>query len=212
MQPQTPYSDPYDFITNPKKPPRARLFKLPGGSFGMRIAIVVGGGVIILIVLAIIASLFSGGSNAQQYVTAVAQDQTELARVAALATQSSAVSQQTTSNFAQTCSLSMTSAQQQLVSYLSSHGTELSASKLAFKQNPATDQALTNAAAASDYDQSFLGLMQTELKGYGSDLKEAYANTQNGATRQLLSNDYQGEQLLLEQLTSAQNQLQNADS
>lgn len=211
MQPEQQYNNPYEFITSPQQPQRRQLVKLPGGSFGMRIGLILGGGVVLVIVLAIIASLFSSGGNTQ-YVAAVAADQTELARVATLATQASGVSQQTTSNFAQTCSLSMTSAQQQLLNFLSSHGTKLSSGKLALKANPATDQALTNAAAASDYDQTFLNIMQTELKGYGSDLQKAFANTQSSAERQLLSNDYQGEQLLLQQLTGAQNQLQNATS
>jgi hypothetical protein len=188
------------------------LLNLGGGSMAIRIAIVVIGVVVLMILIIVASSLLSGSGNVPN-LTIVAEDQNEIARVATIANNNASnISQATTSNFAQACALSVTSAQQQLVSFLGQHGTKLSTGTLAKKQNPSSDQALNAAITSSTFDQTFLNIMQTELSGYASDLKKAYAGAQNSTEKQLISNDYQDEQLLAQQLSSAQSALNNADN
>ena len=209
MQPQQPYTNPYDFIVNPQKPPRQPLMSFSGGSgggMGMRIA-VVGIGLVILIVMVVgIASLFKGSGNVAN-MKIVAEDQAELIRVATLATQdqSNDISQSTTLYFAQNCYLSLASEQQQLLKFLSSSGVKLSPAQLALKTNSQTTQALSAAAASSTYDVTLLNAMQGDMSTYMSDLKVAYAASKNPKEQQLLKSEYQAGQLLTQQLTTAEN-------
>jgi len=216
MQPQQPYTDPYsnpynnqyDFIMSPQTPQRRPLLSLGGGSMVKRIAVVAGGVVILIILIVMVSSLFSSSGNVPN-MTIVAQDQNEVDRVATLAIQddSSDVTQQTTMNFAQNASLSVASDQVQLLNFLTAHGTKLSTATLALKTNPATTQALSAAASSSTFDQVFLTAMQTDLETYASDLQQAYAHSQSNTEKQILNNDYNNEQLLMKQLTSAQSAL-----
>jgi len=213
MQPQQPYNNPYDFIMSPEKPQRTPLAGLSGGGMGMRIAVVAVGVIVLIIAFVMLSSLFSSSGNVPN-MTVVAEDQNELQRVTNLALQdhSSDVTQQTTMNFAQTSSLSIATAQAQLLSFLSAHGAKVSTGKLGLKANPATDRALTAAAASSTFDQAYLTAMQTDLEAYASDIKVAFANSQNATEKQILSKDYNDEQLLMQQLTSAQSSVSGANS
>lgn len=209
MQPQQPYNNPYDFIVNPQKPQRAPLMSFSGGSgggMGMRIAVVGIGLVLLIVVMIVISSLFKGGGNTKN-MTSVAQDQAEILRVATLATQSQSndISQNTTLFFAQNADLSISSEQQKLLSFLSANGAKLSTAQLALKTNNQTTNALTAAAASSTYDTAFLSAMQTDFATYNADLKIAYAASKNPQEQQLLKADYQGAQLLTQELTSAMN-------
>lgn len=210
MQPQQPYSNPYDFIVNPDKPSRKQLVALPGGGNPMlgRFIIVAVGVIVLIIAAVVVASLLSGSGNIPN-MTIVAEDQAELVRVATLATQaqSNDVSQQTTMNFAQNSALSIASDQQQLLSFLSSHNTKLSTKTLALKDNPHTDQVLNAAAASSTYDPAFLTAMQGDYTIYVNDIKTAYAKSTNPTEKQLLQKEYKNAQLLEQQLQSAQGQV-----
>lgn len=209
MQPQQPYNNPYDFIVNPQKPQRAPLMSFSGssgGGMGMRIAVVGIGLVLLIIVMIVVSSLFKGGGNTKN-MTTVAQDQAEILRISTLATQdqSNNISQSTTLYFAQNSQLSVSSEQQKLLAFLSKNGVKLSPAVLALKTNSQTTQALSAAAASSTYDTTFLTAMQSDFSTYSADLKIAYAASKNPQEQQLLKADYQGAQLLTQELTSALN-------
>src|SRR6266567_5467032 len=102
MQPQ---QNPYDFITSSPKEKRLPVagLGLSSNSVGVRIALF-STLIIVLVVIAFVGkSLLSSGGNVPNLII-VAQDQTEVARVASepIANNNSAVQQQTTTNFAQT--------------------------------------------------------------------------------------------------------------
>ena len=209
MQPQQPYTNPYDFIVNPQKPQRPSLINLNGGGMGslkLRIAVVGVGIVLLIIIISVIGSLFSGGGNTVN-MTSVAQDQSELIRVTTEATQdqSNDIQQNTTLYFAQNCELSVSSEQQRLLAFLTSHGVKLSSQQLALKQNSRTDSALSAAAASSTYDTTFLNVMQGDMNTYISDIKVAYAASSNPQEKQVLQTDYHDVELLQLQLTNAKN-------
>lgn len=207
MQPQQPYTNPYDFIVNPEKPPRKPLLSLNSSSMGIRIAVIVAVVAIVIMLLLVVLSLFSSKGGNVVNMTSVAQDQQELIRVATEATQnqSNSIAQNTTLYFADNCLLGITSAQQKLLAFLSSNGVKLSAQQLALKQNPHTDQILTAAVASSTYDSAFLGAMQGDMNTYITDIKTAYAASQSPQEKKLLQGDYRSAQLLNQQLTSAVN-------
>lgn len=207
MQPQQPYNNPYDFIVNPEKPSRRPLLNLNGTSMAMRIALITGLVVVIIIVMIVLGSLFSSHGSNVTNMTAVAQDQTELIRVATEATQSQSnyISQTTTLYFADNCLMSITSENQQLMSFLTSNGVKLSTATLALKQNSRTDAALQAAADSSTYDTAFLTAMQGDMNMYTSDIKVAFAASTNPQEKQLLSTEYKDAALLNQQLTAALN-------
>lgn len=209
MQPQQPYTNPYEFITNPQKPSRPPLMSFSGGSgngVGMRIAVFGGGIVILIIIMVALSSLLKGPSNVPN-MKVVAEDQAELIRVTTLATQdeSNDISQSTTLYFAMNANLTISSAQQKLLAFLAAHGAKPSTATLALKTNNQTTQTLAAAAASSTYDTTFLTAMQGDMSSYMSDLKVAYAASKNPQEQQLLKGDYQSAQLLTQELTSAQN-------
>jgi hypothetical protein len=208
MQPQQPYTNPYDFIVNPQKPQKPLLNLGGPNAVLMRVA-VVGIGVVLLIVLAIVvSSLFKGSGNVAN-MTIVAQDQAEIIRVTTLATQdqSSDISQPTTLYFAENCVLAVGSEQQKLTSFLSSNGVKLTQAQLGLKHNAQTDSALNAAAASSTYDTAFLNAMQGDVGMYVSDIKTAYAKSTNPKEKQLLATDYSDAQLLATELHNAQGQV-----
>lgn len=160
---------------------------------------------VLIIAIIVISSLLGGGGNLLPAIT-VAQDQTELARVAAEG--SNQAVQQTTLNLAETTNLSLTSSQSQWVSYLAAAGHQLSPTQLSATKNLKTDQELTAAAADSNYDSVFVNVMQSELAGYIRDIQAAYP-TVGPKGKTLLKNDFQGAKLLAQQAAAAASALQN---
>lgn len=199
-----PQSNQYDFILNPTKSSRKSM--LPGNNgMLMRLFVVLGLIVLIIIVFIIGSSLFSGSSNVPK-LTIVAQQQTEVIRIANLES-SIAPSQASQQNrdFTESCLLSVTSAQQNLTTFLSKHGVKLGTKVLGLAKNTQTDTTLTNAAAASTFNTAYTNVMQNQLGLYETALKAAYTNTKNTTEKTFLAKDYADAQLLLKQLTGTQN-------
>jgi hypothetical protein len=196
---QTAFSNnptPYDFFMAPPAAPKRGLNLLLGGqSFRKRLLVVIGVVVVSCLVIALVSSLLGGSTYVTQFEV-VAQDQNELIRVATEA--ASQTSLQTTLNLAETVQLSLTSAQQQLLTYLQVNGHALSTTQLSAPKALKTDQALTAAEAASNFDPVFAGIMQTGLQSYAQDIKTAYA-VAGPKGKLLLQKDYSGAQLLLTQ-------------
>jgi hypothetical protein len=183
------------------------MLNLGGSSMVMRIGLIVGLVVVIGIILTVVSSLLSSGGSNVTNMTSVAQDQTELIRVATEATQSQStdISQSTTRYFADNCLLAVSSEQQRLLAFLSSHGVKLATAKLGLKQNSHTDSELQAAAASSTYDTAFLTAMQGDMNTYISDIKVAYTASTNTQEKTLLKTDYNDASLLEQQLTNALN-------
>lgn len=205
MQPQYPepqHQPNYDFIMNPQAPKKWSPLGLGGGSGNSKqLIMIVVGVVIFIILLFFIGSLLThkNGAGITQ-LTTIAQEQNELVRVATLAGTGSAEAQ-STKNFAQTATLSLTSSQADIVSLLAKNGKSLGDKQLKLLQNPATDSALTSATAASDFDKTFETTMASQLKTYSATLQQTYAGATNPGEKQLLQADYNGAALLLQQMT-----------
>jgi hypothetical protein len=182
-------------MAQPPSKGRLRLNVLGGKSLKQRLLLIGGVAVVLIIIGVVLASLLGGNGNTLQYV-AVTQDQNELTRVATEA--STQAVQQTTQNFAENVVLSLGSAQQQLLAYLKSNGRKVSTAQLSATKDTKTDQELTAAAAASNYDVVFAQVMQTELNSYLQDIKTVYP-TAGPKGKTILQNDFNGAKLLLTQ-------------
>ncbi len=192
--PQSTLAHPeYEFIMNPTQPGRPKFSG--SGSTVKRVAIAGGGLVILLIAFAIVSSLFKGSGFNVVPFTAVAQDQTELARVAVIGT--TKVTSQAMSNFAYNTKYSMATSTYQLVTYLDTNKKKLDAKEILLKHSTLTDTELTSALANGNFDEEFASIMQKDLATYSNDLKAAYATNPGPKGQALLSAQYKGAQLLI---------------
>lgn len=209
MQPNSPYGaatpppvqpHEYEFITNPGQPPRHRFNPLPGGtSLPMRIAVVGGGLVVLLIIFLIVRGLLSGGGNTEALIN-VGQNQQQLIHLATNATEQSGLSG-ANQTFAVTTQVTLSSAQQQLVTYLANNGKKVDAKQLGLKVSAPLDEQLKTAAVSSTYNATFKQTMETQLKNYQQAIREAYNQTSGPKGRKMLSEQFDGSTLLLQQLT-----------
>ena len=205
MQPQQPNygpgpsgGSPYDFIVNPSAPPsRSRL---PGGNSVVTRSLLVLGGVLVLLVIFIIGKnlLLVDSTNTPLLTTAVSQQQ-ELIHLSGKAVLEPTIDP-TTKNFALTTQLTLTSQQQQLLTYLNGQGHKIAPKQLASRVSLATDQQLTAAATDSTYDATFRQIMQTDLTAYKQTLEQAFSKTSGAVGQALINKDHESAQLLLQQL------------
>jgi hypothetical protein len=207
MPPNTPYQPApppvqpheYEFITNPGKPPRGPANLLPSGaSLPIRIAIVAGGLLVLLIIFVIIKGLLSGGGNADALVT-VAQDQQQIVHLTTKANEQTGLST-INQNFAVTAQATVTSAQTQLITYLKTNGQKVGIKTLNLKVSTTLDEELKTAASNSTYNSTFKETMQSQLNDYQQALRTAYNQTKGPKGRKLLSDQFNGAQLLKQQL------------
>lgn len=194
--PPSPPPTNYDFFMSPTSS-LPKKFNLPGGQSLPKRLLVIGGGLVALIIIIIVLSSLLGSSGNTTQLIAVVQDQNELVRVATEAS-SQQSAEQTTQNLAQSVQLSLTSAQQQLLTYMKSNGRKVGTAQLTATKDAKTDQELTAAEAASNFDPIFAQVMQTGLQSYAQDIKAAYAAA-GPKGKALLQTDYNGAQLLLTQ-------------
>lgn len=194
--PGSPEHDPYAFILNPQKPSRPPVKLLPSGDSTLQRAAIFGGGlVVLLIVFAIIMSFVSQAGHAgTQDIIAVAQEQTELARIATAATGNA--TSLAAQNLAANLQISMTSAQGQTSDYLKAIGHKVSAKTLQLKASKTTDTTLSNAKDAGTYDSTFTSLVQTELATYEQSLRTAYSKKPGPKGEAMLNAQYAAAKLL----------------
>lgn len=191
----------YEFITNPPKPKHRWLGG--GSSQTSRLLLLAGGLLVIVIIVWAAAALFSPKSNNAVSLTAIAQQQTEISRVAGVALMQPGASQ-TTRSLAASTSLTIGTDQANLVTFLKKNGIKLSPKQLALRRNLATDAALTAAASAGNFDSAYAATVRTELNAYGNNLSQAYVNSKSPALKSLLSQDYNNAQLLIKQIPAGQ--------
>lgn len=196
MQPQQPN---YDFIMNPAQPTRKSPFSFGGGSsLAMRILVVVGGLFVVMIIVAILLSAFAQNSNFDKAaMLSVAQDQTEIVRLATRGGQDSV--SQDNKNFSATAKLGIASEQATLLKYLAAQGYAPDPKELTLKQSSATDAQLDSAKSSSTFDTTYVSVMKKSLTTYKNDLSAAYDGSSN-STKAVLKARYDAAEMLLTQL------------
>jgi hypothetical protein len=183
----------YDFIMGSPQAPRQRMPSRGVKPLVLIAAILTG----LAVVLIVAFSLLSGGNDASKPLIVVVQQQQEIARVAGL--QFSALSQQTTKNFAINTKLTMASDKSSFTKYLNKNGVDTPEKEIALGLHSTTDVKFTNAIATSTLDATVKAELQSELTSYRGSLRQAYASTTNQGTRALLQQYDKNADMLLTQ-------------
>jgi hypothetical protein len=170
MQPQSPNPN-FDFML--KDQPKPKRSFMPNLSKPLKIGLAVAGGIILLI---IISSLLSGRNNgaSQPIIGALARGQ-EILRVTALLQQPPLqLRDPQTQALSATVSSSLSSDQQQLVSYLAKNHTKVNTVQLAADVNKSTDASLQSASQNNNLDSAYITYLKSNLGTYQTDIQTAY--------------------------------------
>ncbi len=198
--PADPHQPDYSFLMEPPQRPKRPI--LPGASSGPMRWLFIGGGLLaLMIVFVIIKNLLGGGSSLTGYTTVVA-DQQELIHLAINAAQQQDLSTDN-QNFVATARLTISSAQDDLLKYMSKNHVKVSSKQLSAKVSKATDDQLDAAASAGTYNQALQAVMKSKLSAYSNDLKRTYQANKGKVGRALVSSDFDQARLLIKQVDSA---------
>jgi hypothetical protein len=195
--------NPYEFIVNPNTPKR-RSSLFGGDAFLTRIALIAGGAVVLMIIAGVIISAL-GPKSITPSMLAIAQRQQEIIRISTDAY--TKASSDDAKNFTTNVEASVTSSQQQTLTYLAGHGMKkVSPKVLALDQDAQADATLASAITAGTYDTAVVQNLTGQLQAYEQLLQTTFKQTTSKTTRQILQTDFTAANLLLEQakaLTSA---------
>lgn len=192
MQPNGPTQ--YDFIMN-DAPKKKGLFSF--GGFGGRqriLAIIIAVGVGLCVVV-LLFSLLTGGSNTTTELVSLAQEQTELIRVANVGIDKARTTEG--KNLAVTASLSVTSSRTKVMALLAKQHKKLKDKQLALKQSANTDKALETAALNNRFDETFIQTMNDSLQKYQAHLKQIYDMSKSKSEKEVLNEAYGGAALMI---------------
>ena len=189
----------YNFIMDPTSP-KVKKINLPTNSLLGRVAVVAGGLTVLLIVFIILKSVLGGNGSNSAAMVSVAQQQQVLIHISTAAKQQPGISI-ATQNSSATIFATMTSAQQDLITYLKTNHQKVSSNQLIQKESLSQDTTLTTAAAAGSYDATYSSTIQTSLSNYEQALKQAYAQTKGSKGKALLKEQFYGAEVLTAQIT-----------
>ena len=195
--PVTPNGNPYEFIVNPVKAPKPSPFS-GGGTKGfvVRLSLIIGAAVLLMIIIAVVVNVLFGSKTDAQAFIGLAQTQNEVIRVSK---EDSQATSQAVLNAATSTSLTVTTQQNAILNFLTTHGQKVAPKDLALKKNLTTDRQLAAAQAASTFDPVFSRVMVGILQDYSDALSTAYKSASTTTERKMLTDDYSQVQLLIKQ-------------
>ncbi len=165
---------------------------------GSKLPLIIGGAVIaIIIIVVIIANL--GGSSATPRLLSIAQQQTEISRVAALNFENLTTS--SAKNFAINTNLTMLSTQSSYLKFLASNGSGVDPKDLTTTKNSQTDTLLSAAAENGTLDSATKTELVNELTKYQQTLKTAYDESTSTVAKTEYKLLFDEAALLIEQST-----------
>jgi hypothetical protein len=194
--------NPYEFMITPKDKPKASLFKGAKSSASRLLLIVLGAGLVVVILAIVISALLPKNSSVQS-LTAIAQEQQEIMRVASQGERQA--TSETTKGIAYTVDLSIGTSQTKLLNYLSTRNTKLSTKQLDLKKDANTDTMLEAAQASSSYDSALKKQLAEQLKTYLTDVQQTYKSASNAQLKQILDSSYSAGKVLLGEVKTIQN-------
>jgi hypothetical protein len=190
---------PYDFFLK-DQPKLKKDLSLGGGSLKKRLLIAGVGVVVLLMVLIVFMSLvFGGNKGVNQQLLELAQEQTEIVRVADVGVTKSRGA--AAKNLAITTKYSVTTSLNELLSLLKK---KANGKELGLKKNSRTDQTLDSAATNDNFDEVFTETLQTSLKAYRTNAKKIYDASSGQKTKKVLADAYNGVSVLLDEKTDTQ--------
>ncbi|MCA9332762.1 hypothetical protein KDA00_02715 [Candidatus Saccharibacteria bacterium] len=185
---QMPQHNPYEFITNPSAPPKKK-FSLPsGGGKAQKILLFLGVFVILIAFLSIGSSVLNSGENARkEQLKDVVYQQKELIRVSEIGIKKSTTTE--ARNLAVTTQITLTSEQSELQDALKKLGVKTD-SKTIGGPNKKTDEKLTAAEQANNFDEVFLETLRADLTKYAKAVQTAYKNNPSKKTKSALESQF----------------------
>ncbi len=151
---------------------------------------IVGGGAAILLIIGVIvfSLIFSGGKGQTELLTELAQQQTEIIRIADIGADKGRSSE--TRALAYTIKLTVTSDSTSTLASLKKSGRTLSPKDLSLKKDSKTDQLLASADKGNTFDETFVKKINSMLETYQKSVKTAFDSSTKTAEKQLLNNQY----------------------
>jgi len=205
MQPNAPYpapppvpmppieKSPYDFIM--KDPPKKSGFPGLGGNKKQLMFLAVIALVVMILILIIGSVVSNSGKSTTQTLIELAEEQTELVRVANVGTKKSRGAE--AKSLATTTMLAVQTSQQDTVALLKKQGHKLNAKQLASKRSAKTDEALNTGDLNNTFDDAFMQVIQASLKTYQTDVKLAYDASTNKTEKAILAGSFNGINIIL---------------
>lgn len=195
----TPPTDPYAFLNEPNKKRSMSNLLLKGNmSMQGRLIIIALILLVLLIMVFALKSVLTHPSVNLPSIYAVLSEQQELVNLATTGTQQS--HNQSFLNFSYTAIATATTDQSKLLRLLAANNIPVSANQYVIQPNAAHE--LTQAEANSEFDSTFPGVMQAQLKLYQADLNNAYMQNTSAVVKGYLKQDYQNCSLLIDMLNS----------
>lgn len=195
MQPVTPNSNPYQFITDPQKPFKKQLFS--GNSKLQRILIIVGAvSVLIAATLVLFSILNSASSAVRNDYQNLLQQQTEIIRVSEIGISKARGTD--AKNLAVTTKLSLESSLSELTALAKGARADTNAKTLTLGKDAETDKALTTADQANRFDEAFAAKLTELLNEYQQTLKRLYDQANKESTKLTLGQAYNNASLLMQ--------------
>lgn len=189
-------NDPYAFIMNHGAQQPQKRMGLPRGNSTLQRALIIAGGFLGILVVGLFAmSLFGGSGNRNAELLNLAQEQTEIIRIANLASSERAVRSTATQNLAANTSITVSTSKTQTLALIS--GKKPGEKTLALKKSTKTDTLLSEAAANNQYDSVFTETITAKLKTYQSDIKKLYTGNKSKKEKAVLESAYNGTVILL---------------
>lgn len=188
-----PEQTPYDFITDPGNGPgpskKSWLPQLPSGSNKRQRMLIIGGAVtIVLVIFSIMFSLIFGGNDGAKAETLkLAQEHTELMRVADIGIKSARGSD--ARNLATTVKLTLQSSNEQVVA-IANKGQKVGNKELVLGKDTTTDEALTTALQTNRFDEEFTETIHEEIRDYLRQLKVVYNASDSKKEKETLDEVY----------------------
>ncbi len=186
-------STPYDFIMDSNLPNKSG----PGPKKGSKLLYVAIIGIIIVVILFSIVLFTSGGSSSKAEYLTVAQEQTEMIRIAD--EHYGDLQDASTKAFVINTQLSLLSSQADFLKFLSSNGAGIDQKQLGGAFDAQTDTQLTAAQGNGNIDGTLKDVLVTDLTTYQQHIRAAFNATDSQAARAELQKLFDQAALLLEQ-------------
>lgn len=165
-------SNQFDFIMNPQKPQKKGL--IPPMSPKQRMFAFIGvGGVGLILILMLASLLFGGSPSGTESTVAIAQQQTEIVRIASLGNQKAGGTQAKT--LAALTASTISSDQKKTIDYLAKQNRKVKEKELRLKEDKKADADLTAAESNGRFDEVFTRILIEKLNAYKQDLQSYYS-------------------------------------
>lgn len=153
-------------------------------------------GVVLVLITILLVSLFTGGSDkAALSLIAVARQQTEVIRVAEVGAKKSRDAQNKA--FAVTVQSAVKSDNGSLLSYLKANGLPSDSKSIGSSLSAGTtDQTLTQAEQANQFDAVFVDVLTEEISKYQATLQTAYESSESAAAKTLINQFFQNTEFI----------------